>query len=614
MASVESDTDNDQSSTEEEMKRLWDKLDRIKAMGKPDNEDAPKRMFQCPSSMSSCSPFSEDDESTSDSPCTMVDLTKADDQTSVKESLPDLNQDWKPSAVSPRPTRSPSSSLQRKSNEGSRAHHKNDMGNSTSKLENNSMRASIGNDTASSVSSFDLNTDAEETGLKPSVLSGIAHDGSSEGCTSSDDDSTASSSSDSMTSSSSSDDNDSNSSKSRQGKPPCRTRDEKSSKGQKVMEEKDPFPYFDEDPQDTDDEKGDDVDRSSRFFRPVGTSNRGRVSGASQGSQSVKVAVPDKQKIANSDKNTPQQRPEPASREHDGKIESNGKHHSLGSKPFVEDSNGRVSNKELPRDGKIDSFCPQEYRQRQNDEKTEVDHSLYEPPLYHEKQPPILHQFTYKNRPVNSRPKIPIRKMFPPPLHLLWQSKFETFNHLQSEVANALCHSDDHVVVAAPTGAGKTAIFEMAIARFIATDLRNYQMSKGGPQHLSKKRKIVYIAPSKALCEERYVDWSQRLSRLHMAIEVVVVTGDADPASCYHDLASAHIILTTPEKWDSLSRKWSENFFLLASVKLVMIDEVHLLGDESRGFRLESIISRMKSIQRAAKVVDVSLGDLHSSR
>jgi ATP-dependent DNA helicase HFM1/MER3 len=219
-----------------------------------------------------------------------------------------------------------------------------------------------------------------------------------------------------------------------------------------------------------------------------------------------------------------------------------------------------------------------------------------------------------QNRPLGSRRQVPVASIFAPPLHLLWQSKFEKFNHLQSQVSNALCHSDDNVVVSAPTGAGKTAIFEMAMARFIGTDLQNPRVDQNGLQRLSKNRKVVYIAPSKALCEERYEDWSRRLSMLHVGIEVAMITGDADPGNCYHDLKEAHFILTTPEKWDSLSRKWSENFFLLASVKLFMIDEVHLLGDKSRGWCLESIVSRMKSIQRAALQVDVSVDDLHSSR
>lgn len=244
----------------------------------------------------------------------------------------------------------------------------------------------------------------------------------------------------------------------------------------------------------------------------------------------------------------------------------------------------------------------------------EIHHSLYAPPAYqHPAIPPIRHNFDRSSRPSSRRMQHPVSDVFPEPVSLLWKGKFEKFNHLQSELAGNLSQTNDHIIVSAPTGAGKTAIFEMAMAKFILDDLSNNQ--SGPPRDkLSKSRKMVYIAPSKALCEERYSDWLQRLSTLRLGIELAMVTGDVDPAGCYHDLMSSHLILSTPEKWDSITRKWSENFFLMASFKLFMIDEVHLLGDDSRGSCLESIVTRMKTVQRAAESVPLETHDLRSSR
>ncbi len=83
-------------------------------------------------------------------------------------------------------------------------------------------------------------------------------------------------------------------------------------------------------------------------------------------------------------------------------------------------------------------------------------------------------------------------------------------------------------------------------------------------------------------------------------LKVVEVTGDSgnDTTSGIRRLASANLILTTPEKWDSLTRLGSEHTFLIGSVKLVLIDEVHMLGEESRGSTLEMIIARMKAIRQ----------------
>ncbi|CAJ1930861.1 unnamed protein product [Cylindrotheca closterium] len=243
----------------------------------------------------------------------------------------------------------------------------------------------------------------------------------------------------------------------------------------------------------------------------------------------------------------------------------------------------------------------------------EIDPSLLAPPRYKEKPRPVLHQFSLENRPLQSRTKVSVATLFPAPMNQLWRNKFKDFNHLQSEVANMLCHSDDNMVVSAPTGAGKTAIFEMALARFISRDLQFHRPFTNGPPSMSKHRKVVYFSPSKALCEERYEDWSQRLSQLQLGIEVSMITGDAEPGRSYHDLANAHLILTTPEKWDSILRRWTEHFFLVASVKLLLLDEVHLLGDPSRGFCLEAVITRMKHIHSVSQKVQISQAGLSST-
>jgi len=182
--------------------------------------------------------------------------------------------------------------------------------------------------------------------------------------------------------------------------------------------------------------------------------------------------------------------------------------------------------------------------------------------------------------------------------------------------------SDDNVVVSAPTGSGKTAVFEMAMARFFTIDLQANQGRQAvdrlqQPQHypqISKHRKIVYIAPSKALCEERFADWSTRLAAMNLGIQVALVTGDGDPSEAFRDLTLAHLVLTTPEKFDSLTRRWTEKFFLFATFKLYLIDEVHLLADESRGCCLESVVGRVKSIQRAAYQIQTTDEDIEASR
>jgi hypothetical protein len=250
----------------------------------------------------------------------------------------------------------------------------------------------------------------------------------------------------------------------------------------------------------------------------------------------------------------------------------------------------------------------------------EIHSSFCTPPQHRPMPEPMVHYYSPSNRPVRDRKNIPVSQIFDAPVNTLWKSKFDTFNQLQSEIVNTLAYSDDNIVVSAPTGAGKTAVFEMAMARFFSVDLQhnNAAGNSSGRGHqrvqVSKQRKMVYVSPSKALCEERFEDWSTRLAAMQLGIEVAVITGDGDPSEAFRDLASAHLILTTPEKWDSLTRRWTENFFLFGCVKLFMIDEVHLLADSSRGCCLESVVCRMKGIQRAARKVQSTPADIETSR
>ena len=73
---------------------------------------------------------------------------------------------------------------------------------------------------------------------------------------------------------------------------------------------------------------------------------------------------------------------------------------------------------------------------------------------------------------------------------------------------------------------------------------------------------------------------------------VVELTGDVTPDT--RAIAAADVIVTTPEKWDGVSRSWQTRGYV-KDVSLLVIDEIHLLGDE-RGPVLEVIVSRTNFI------------------
>lgn len=66
------------------------------------------------------------------------------------------------------------------------------------------------------------------------------------------------------------------------------------------------------------------------------------------------------------------------------------------------------------------------------------------------------------------------------------------------------------------------------------------------------------------------------------------LTGDTQLSK--QDMAATTMIVTTPEKWDVITRKGGD-VAVAAVVKLLIIDEVHLLNDE-RGSVIETLIAR----------------------
>lgn len=166
---------------------------------------------------------------------------------------------------------------------------------------------------------------------------------------------------------------------------------------------------------------------------------------------------------------------------------------------------------------------------------------------------------------------------------------FPLFNAIQSKVFPSVYGTNDNVVVSAPTGGGKTAILELAIVKLIET-------------HPSEQFKIVYQAPTKSLCSERARDWSAKFGAMNY--KIAELTGDTD-ASELRKVGDATIIVTTLEKWDSITRKWKDHVKLLQLVKLFLIDEVHIL-QEDRGATLEAVVSRMKSIGASVRFVALS--------
>lgn len=154
------------------------------------------------------------------------------------------------------------------------------------------------------------------------------------------------------------------------------------------------------------------------------------------------------------------------------------------------------------------------------------------------------------------------------------------FNRLQSWVFNCAYNTDNNMLVCAPTGAGKTNVALLTILHEIKKIMEELGVIR------REEMKIIYVAPMKALAQEIVAKFTERLGRLGLIVREL--TGDMQLTR--QEIAETQVIVTTPEKWDVITRKGGDNT-LVEKVKLLILDEVHLLASD-RGNVIESITAR----------------------
>lgn len=149
-------------------------------------------------------------------------------------------------------------------------------------------------------------------------------------------------------------------------------------------------------------------------------------------------------------------------------------------------------------------------------------------------------------------------------------------------------------VLCLPTGSGKTFMARKAIAQTVARGMR-----------------AAYLCPLRALAREIGGQWHAAL----LPYRTGVFTGERgldEEGLLAGSPREADVGIFTAEKFDGYLRAWLTNLDWLAEVDLVVVDELHLLGDDSRGATLEGVLSRFRAINPYAQVICLSatLGNL----
>jgi len=152
----------------------------------------------------------------------------------------------------------------------------------------------------------------------------------------------------------------------------------------------------------------------------------------------------------------------------------------------------------------------------------------------------------------------------------------------QEEAIRAGLLEGKSLVVSSPTASGKTLL--ALLSAYAKTKLQG--------------RKVVYLAPLRALASEKYSEFSE-FSRF--GIRTSISTGDYD--STGESLGRSDIIVLTNERFDSVMR---HRVSWINSVGLFIADEVHLAGNDSRGPTLEMILTKVLHLGLDAQLLALS--------
>ncbi|MCD6571691.1 MAG: DEAD/DEAH box helicase [Thermoplasmata archaeon] len=140
----------------------------------------------------------------------------------------------------------------------------------------------------------------------------------------------------------------------------------------------------------------------------------------------------------------------------------------------------------------------------------------------------------------------------------------------------------ENLVLSIPTAAGKSLVAYIAILHKL--------LREGG--------KALYVVPLRALAREKY---EELLFFRKIGFKIALSTGDLDESD--PRLGKYDIIVCTSEKADSLLRHGAS---WLKNVKVLIVDEIHLINDPTRGPTLEIVVARLRLMNKDLQIIGLS--------
>ena len=130
-----------------------------------------------------------------------------------------------------------------------------------------------------------------------------------------------------------------------------------------------------------------------------------------------------------------------------------------------------------------------------------------------------------------------------------------------------------NLVYSAPTSAGKTLVAELLMLKRV----------------LELKKKAILIFPFVSIAREKMFTLRKLLKDSH--VRVGGFMGTQHPKGGFK---AVDIAVCTIEKANSLVNRLLEDSEMFGKLGIIVVDELHLLGDSSRGYLLELLLTKIQ--------------------
>ncbi len=182
--------------------------------------------------------------------------------------------------------------------------------------------------------------------------------------------------------------------------------------------------------------------------------------------------------------------------------------------------------------------------------------------------------------------KIEKLDLLKPAIDFLLSEGFSKLYPPQADCIDAGLLDGKSILVSAPTASGKTLTAILAMI--------NYLSKNNG--------KVVYLSPLRALASEKFTEF-KKLEKIDLGKKIKVGISTGDFENIEKNIEKNNVLVLTNEKMDSIIRHGAE---WIDEIGLVIADEIHLIGDESRGPTLEMILTKLKLLESNPQILGLS--------